>query len=172
MLNKFLFLAAAVVSLSVSGFQANASSFYTSDHYFALFHFDAVAWGKAVRSVKVHTGVLEQAAFSDSGNGQYWADVQDILMVKVGDHFFAKAKLDGFSQSHNDSNLGPVVQYFVEFEDGTSMITNAVKISISGREDFSYVAPEDRMDKAESDFDSATDVDSTKAVQISVTEVG
>ncbi|WP_434042731.1 MULTISPECIES: hypothetical protein [Sorangium] len=108
--------------ISVTAFATHVSIVL---HFFTQFHFTGQAFGKKVKSVKVHAGSLQRAC-----NGStYWLNIQDLDMTARDGKFNARAVLVGFSDVFGcDKNLGAIAQYFVTFEDGSTMITQPAMI--------------------------------------------
>jgi hypothetical protein len=124
---RSLFIALAFTFAALAAPVAHATTYSSTTTYFTRFHFDAEAFGKPVAAVSAHTGVLTvKAAWRDAD--AYWVDVHDIALVRAGDHFEAKATLVGSSSYANHYAQGVVVQYWVTFEDGTELITDAVTV--------------------------------------------
>jgi hypothetical protein len=116
---------------SFSALNAQATTLSGAYVYEAVYNFSKVAFSKSVKSVTVHTGV---SVFGGCGASPslYWDNVQDVTMKDAGDHFMAAAKLVTAASECN-SVKGPMVQYWVSFTDGSSMVTDASLIPVTNQ---------------------------------------
>lgn len=123
-------LALAFLCLTGLGAPRALATWYgTESTYAVTYHFTAEAWGKPVASVAVHTGVLVEHR-----DGREWQSVQHLAMQRDGDHYTARATLvgsaGGGSGAEYTLDLGPVAQYWVEFADGTTSITEVSGVPV------------------------------------------
>ena len=109
---------------------AQATTWNENDRYWATYNFSSQAFGKTVQTVYAHTGVARgnNSCGQMYGTAGAWDNVQHIQMTKIGDHFFAKATLTSGTSECSPSVLGPVVQYWVYFTDGSQMVTDTVSV--------------------------------------------
>lgn len=115
----------ATLALFIST-SAFATSYYTDTRYLASFQFDAIAFGQPVREVMVHAGVLESAEGYGQATVRKWMDVKDLMMSPSPHGFFAKGLFKHFDTGNSGSRkigLGLIVQYWITFQDGSTMIT-------------------------------------------------
>src|SRR5690242_3280885 len=96
--------------------------FNSTTTYYVNYHFTGIAFGKAVKSVLIHTGALEVCPWQNYGQ-PFWVDEQNIEMKRNGDHFNARAVVTGFSSSAGVSLSGVMAQYWILFEDGSKQVT-------------------------------------------------
>lgn len=112
-------------------FASTPTAWEENDSFWITYNFSTVAFGKSVASVSAHTGVLRQGGENCSGlpplSGD-WDDVQDVVMTNTGGHFFGKSRLDSHTGECQISVSGPVVQYWITFTDGSSMITQSTMV--------------------------------------------
>lgn len=118
---------------------------------FQQFHFSKFAFGKEVKSVKVHTGALMKQTVH-SRDQEMWTNIQDIQMQSTEFGFFAKAMFDAstyFNYNRNAQFLvnleAPVVQYWIEFMDDSTLISEVSKLD----------TPVYRADEPTSDYQGA-----------------
>jgi hypothetical protein len=121
--------------LAFSSHRADATWYGQSFEYNVAYHFNGVAWGKQVKTVYVHTGALiELRDYNSDQVRTRWEDVKHIQMEYVNDHFEAATVIiateGGGTGSEYSINKGPVVQYWVTFVDGSSVITDTVAIPV------------------------------------------
>jgi hypothetical protein len=133
-----MFRGKLVLSLLLSLASAGAeASVIDSDGYYAVdVHYSTVAYGKAVASVLAHLGVeTRHPVFT--GRPDTWQDVSDVTLEKGESGFVGRVGLraQGYSGSIS-ATLTPVIQYFVSFQDGTSLISEVQPIAIEGRKHF------------------------------------
>src|SRR4051812_41460987 len=107
------------LSLALASVPAFATHYSGNRTYFTQYDFSAQAFGKQVKSVIVHTGVLERGCSGES----YWSDVKNVPMERHGNHFNARAMVTGATDSGCTSANGAIAQYWVTFEDGSTLIT-------------------------------------------------
>ncbi|WP_437733490.1 hypothetical protein [Sorangium sp. So ce1335] len=153
--------ALALFLVSVTAFATHASIVL---HYFTQFHFTGQAFGKKVKSVKVHAGALQRAC----DDSIYWLHVQDLDMTERDGKFNARAVLVGFSDIGCDANLGAIVQYFVTFEDGSTMITQPAMIPSRS---LGAASGEQSLEKMKEALLRAPDADETSAQIVETTIV-
>ena len=112
-----------------------ASSVYFNKKYYVQFHFTKEAYGKSVRDVYAHYGVLvEEKSFDGSGesDGLFWDDINHVKMNDTGDNFYYKTIMEGngyFTSGPYRKVLGVVVQYWIYFEDGNLKVTDDFHLS-------------------------------------------
>ncbi len=109
-----------------------ATSWKSDIVYFVRAHYSAVAFGKPVQSVMVHTGVLEQDGPGWMGAREifYWTDSKDIFLQQKGDHFAGQYLLEASSSKFGPFVKYPVVQYWITFTDGTRTISDVYPIEV------------------------------------------
>lgn len=124
-----LALSPLAVSCSAPTNDAQVASIVDGHHnYYVDLHFSANAYGKAVKSVLAHTGVeLRYPEFTRRPSR--WESVKDVSLAKAGESFFGRVHLKATSTSGSFTiSATPVVQYFIEFTDGTSRITDVAAL--------------------------------------------
>lgn len=99
---------------------AIASHGYTHTDYFLGVEFSQFAYGKKVRSVTVHSGVL----LSDGS----WTSIKDTQLKLEADHFIGKIELSSDTENNGPVAIAPVIQYGVSFEDGSTFTTEIFKV--------------------------------------------
>ena len=109
-------------------FSASATTWSQSQSIFVRYHFSGFAYSKQVREVYVHAGVQRYPSHCMSGQSAYWDRVRHIKMESMNGHFFAKAQFAEYTGECQAAIGGPVVQYWVYFTDGTSLVTEVVQI--------------------------------------------
>ncbi|MBS1984936.1 MAG: hypothetical protein JST16_12275 [Bdellovibrionales bacterium] len=114
---------------------AHATYYGCSSTYYVQAHYSQQAFGLEVREVSVHAGVLESIYHGDTQQVEYRWDPTTIVhqqMEKVGDHFFTKFTTGGYRGGGDGaivtSNLGPRIQYWVFFTNGSSMVSDVIPI--------------------------------------------
>jgi hypothetical protein len=121
-------------------------------------HFDGYAYGKKVRAVTAHAGILAR-----QGPREFWLVEKDVALQSRGDHFFNKFLLLG---THNSAYTGGqlVIQYFIWFQDGSSQITQVYRMDPRSQHHQStydgcgeFSSEERALDSAPEAFRSATD---------------
>jgi hypothetical protein len=78
-----------------------------------------------------HSGVYRGTGGCGFTGTNYWDGVQDVQLLPVGDHFFGKARVASQAGECMPSLNGPVVQYWVTFDDGSTMQTNPVIVPVT-----------------------------------------
>jgi hypothetical protein len=155
-----------LIALCLFGMASPAMATYygCTYRYYVTYHFSGFAYNKEVESVKVHTGVVQQKGMENS----YWGSIKDLEMEKKGDHFYVKTELIG-QQGGGDGNpnlvnLGPVVQYFVQFKDQTTLITPIWGILMN----YSYnkFAVEEQVTQAIEKFNQVQDAKDTSGFRV------
>lgn len=121
--------AIAFTSLLFISLQGFATTWSGRDQYWVSYHFTKIAFGKQVRSVYIHTGILRQQRYGYDST--YWENVAHIPMEDKGNHFFAKLKLTAYPGEMEPNVIGPIVQYWVSFTDGTEMITDGSLLPVT-----------------------------------------
>ncbi len=112
--------------ISLSSFGTTLSRAY---QYYTGLHFSEVAFDKKVVAVYAHVGVHSKQP-EWRGGKEYWQDVRHIELKKGDGKFTGKVVLKA-SAGYNDHYVyGPVVQYWVYFEDGTERKTDNAKILV------------------------------------------
>jgi len=130
MKNKMLILFAVLCAVS----SAFATTLSGQDVYYVDYNFSGNAFSKNVTSVMVHTGILRgEKSGCGISTSPYWDSVQDVEMKQVGDHFFAQARLTVGLGECQPSIDGPIVQYWVTFEDGSTLKTDVAYIPITSQ---------------------------------------
>jgi hypothetical protein len=116
----------AFVSLGLASSFASAANASTigSNVYFAVdLHYSSQAYSKSVDSVMAHVGVLTQHP-SFSGRENTWQNVKDVSLSAGQNGFTARTALRGQgSDGSYKVQLDPIVVYFVNFKDGSSLIS-------------------------------------------------
>ncbi len=107
-----------ISAVLLSGLLASSAS---AAEYFVKYHYSAEAYQKPVSEVMVHTGILCQS-WLDEGK-EYWTQVNDLILQKHEDHFGGALYLQGSSAKYRDYCEQPVVQYWVNFADGSSLVS-------------------------------------------------
>lgn len=166
-------IAICLIALSISAVATNASATtFSSSHSFITFlHFDKIAFGKTVVEVYAHVGALEKNANYRGGNF-YWENVQHIKMEAKGNHFFAQAKIHGSSSYETNYCQGAIVQYWVRFADGTSMITQDTMIPTQEFLRYDRETCESAMERMKSAFSGLDDADKTFGAVLTCTTLG
>lgn len=112
-----------------------ATSWKQETVYWVQYNFSDYAFGKPVASVQVHTGILRAAEPRCRGRGfeshSYWESVDDLQMVRINQHFFAKKKFHATTNPCQAPVIGPMAQYWVTFVDGSQMITQEALVSFT-----------------------------------------
>jgi hypothetical protein len=155
---------------------ANATTFSSTHRFFVQIHFDGIAFDREVAGVYAHVGSLTRQA-GWRGGQLFWDDVQHVQMERVGDHFFARAEVNGSSGYEYQYCLGATIQYWVYFADGTSMVTDAAsvptidRVSFSNSED-SMREYEEELNRQRTNLDRIEDTERTQAIETVFTAVG
>lgn len=172
---RFLPLALLLVASS----PALATSGHETSTYFVRFHFTASAFGKGVAAVYAHAGVRTIPPHSWQDRSEIWKYVRHVEMKRFGDHFFAKAPLTGGGGSDGEVDLGPVVQYWVYFEDGSELITEAVPVPVTRRARWieGDTSPKNQAERERGavmgrDCEAALDGGTTNAEAVTVVRIG
>ena len=97
-------------------------------------HYTKVAFGKKSKSVTAHLGVKVNSY--PSGSDVFWQDVQDLDLEKGAESFSANIVLKGIGGKNGPTLLGPVVQYWVRFQDGTMTVSRVYDIEVIYDNDF------------------------------------
>jgi hypothetical protein len=112
-----------------------ATSWKQETVYWVQYHFSDYAFGKPVASVLAHTGILRAAEPRCRGRGfeshSYWESVDDLEMVRTNQHFYAKKKFHATTNPCQAPVVGPLVQYWVSFQDGSQMITQETLVPLT-----------------------------------------
>lgn len=150
---------------------AKATNWGESRTYYVKFHFTQVAWGKEIVGVYAHTGVLMKKPYSGSG-GYYWESVKHVKLEKNNDHFYAKELLGASTGKEGPSIIGPVVQYWVYFKDGSNLVTRENGISSGAYESFE-AGPKanEASERLKKQFEEVKDTQQTECSQLSVFHV-
>jgi hypothetical protein len=120
-------LAAALFALIPSAHATSETGTYA---YFVHYNFSEVAFGKRVASVVVHTAVLRGPDECRGAFETYWENIQDVQMTTSNGNFTATAKVQSSVGECQPSQLGPIVQYWVNFKDGTQLITTSALVPV------------------------------------------
>jgi hypothetical protein len=128
----------SLVALMVIASSAYATTVSGSKVYFLDYNFSGNAYGRAVKSVMVHTAILRSNSGCPSNVSPYWDSVQDVQMKQVGDHFFAQARLSVAASECAPTVEGPIVQYWVTFQDGSSYQSNPARVPVTSSVSGSY----------------------------------
>jgi hypothetical protein len=158
MLGRALILGCLVLGVAVSSFAENVER----NTYLVTIHFSSHAFGKNVVAVYGHAGIL----MSDDEYESFWQDTKHIEMEHKGDHFFGKATLMANTGRGYPDMVGPRIQYWVHFEDGSKIITQDYEIPV-------YATSLDdvtRENELMTDFSGRYDTWRTEAVRITHTE--
>ncbi|MEI8346308.1 MAG: hypothetical protein WCG27_02495, partial [Pseudomonadota bacterium] len=128
------------------------------------YHFTTVAYNKEVESVRAHIGVVQQKGTDKP----YWDSVKDLDLERKNGHFYAKGELVGSQGGGSGepplANLGPVVQYFVKFKDGSTLISETWGIFMD--RSFNRFASTDEVDIAVDAFQKSNDASKTSGFRI------
>ncbi len=114
---------AFVLSLAFLGAApvAHATGYNGVATFYTTIHFSDVAWSKEVKAVSAHIGVLTIRG----GTGEaFWSDVLHVPLKHEGGKFVNWAVLHGSRTSDADNARGAMVQYWVTFADGSSLVTD------------------------------------------------
>jgi hypothetical protein len=151
---------------------SQATSGHEYNTYFVTLHFKDTYFDKKVKAVFAHVGIQYKKRIYSPGE-LYWVDVKHLEMSKKGDHFFQKIELEGeFHTHYGDYLVGPIVQYWVYFEDGTELKTKEGLIHLEDRPQ-SIMGTRDTLKNSDlykqnkKDFENLSDTDKTKAIKIS-----
>ncbi len=128
---KSWLLALTLLGMSNFGY---ATSWHGRKVYLIQAHYSAEAFGKEVASVMVHSGVsVKEQNWGLSSDKTYWVDVQDHQLTRYDRHFQSTFLLHAQDGKFMPSILGPVVQYWVTFKDGSSLISDAYAIPVKNQ---------------------------------------
>ncbi len=121
---KNIILAALIGLFGIILPQASFASVITTYHsYYVDLHFGRASYSKEVKSVLAHTGVLVTPP-DFLGRAPYWTDVRDVKLVEADTGFVARTSLYAEGSDGSVSiKVAPVVQYFIEFTDGSHEIS-------------------------------------------------
>ena len=158
--------AALLLILTLSSASAFASDIEHHDieqsyEFYTTYHYSGVAYGKTVKSVRVHTGVYKEiiSNIPTLTTSSTWESVQDIDLSSVGDHFFGKQSFSArskYNERGSSTPIGVAVQYWVQFVDGSSLVSDVYVVKPITGMDVPRSAPNLR-----SLFQAATDADAT-----------
>ena len=117
---------AALMLLAASPARASILDFDKS--YYCDYHFSAEAFGNPVSSVMVHAGIeITHDPISHRRGAKEWRDIKDIQLEQAAAGFVGQAS---FSTTYYTGSLSaevqPILQFWVTFTDGTSVILNPV----------------------------------------------
>lgn len=128
---KALFSIAALALVSSSAFGSNIPT--SRDTHLCTLHYTKVAYGKEVRSVMAHTGTTYCSSLSSSDAAPDWTNVQDIYLdgSQSAQAFTGKVKFTATPTAYERCKRVPVVQFWVNFTDGSSKIENVTSMQIS-----------------------------------------
>lgn len=126
MKNILVIAAVGIATISSAHATTEAGQFV----FFAKYNFSKVAFGKPVKSVMIHTGVLVQPGCSSS-SGAYWDNVQDKVMFDAVDHFQAEDVKFVTRANECNSVKGVIVQYWVTFTDSSTLQTNPAMVPVA-----------------------------------------
>jgi hypothetical protein len=112
--------------------QIQATTWRSEFECFVKLHYTKVAYGKPVSHVMAHIGVeqLKGATWMGAMAETEWANVQNVELKAEGQAFLGQAVLKG-----ETGKIGPyfknfVVQYWVNFDDGTGFISPVYPITV------------------------------------------
>lgn len=171
----FPFLAFALMA---SPLAATSWSFRSAS--FCKLHYTSTAYDKEVASVLAHVGMyMEKVSYTGMPSGEfYWYDVQDIPLSQseqLEAPFTGDALIYGFGGKFLDNARYPVVQYFVAFTDGSSLVSEVYEMEVI-REHYLDQRPvdwdaeiEDLRDELAHDLD---DVVRTECVALKSVSIG
>ncbi len=94
--------------------------------YFVRYHHTTFAYGKEIERVMIHTGALCVSWLHEGRT--YWTEIEDRFLTRTDEHFYGSHIIKGSSAKFADYCEQPVVQYWVDFKDGTSAISSVYKI--------------------------------------------
>jgi hypothetical protein len=120
-----------MVGVTLVTHQAVASDIPTLGVNLCTLHYSKVAYGKAVKEVIAHKGMLRDCSKFD-GTEPYWTDVKDIPLEGFQEfaHFGTKAIILDHGSTYEPCHTQPIVQYWVTFEDGSQKIEEPTKIEL------------------------------------------
>jgi hypothetical protein len=157
-----------ICTLIIMSNAAHATYYGCDSTYLISANFSEKAYGKSVQAVAIHSGTLELINDASTGSQKkIWSGMSDIKMVKVGNHFFGKVETSGHSGGGTGAivtkNLGPVIQYWITFVDGSSMISPAYSVNVN--QSFGPAQASVIKDVI-TNFNQQTDADVTSSVEI------
>ena len=153
--------------LAMTAPTAGAASYGGTATFYAQIHFDDVAWGKSVKTVAAHVGVLTVRA----GNGEtYWSDVLHVPLQHNAGKFSSWAVLHGARSALGDDARGLMVQYWVAFTDGSSLVTEPFQVKPREWSIFAWGEPAARS--AHERLRRQLEQSSIDATQVAVVEEG
>lgn len=122
-MTKQFFLLTAALLLSFGVAQAHDYTLHYS--HFARLAMSAEAQGKAVVAVNARVGIMATKLHLPGEPWMpwkpFWAAEKTVALENMGDHFFAKTRLDAI-QAPGGYTMGAVmVQYSLTFEDGSTL---------------------------------------------------
>lgn len=107
---------------------AFASVATTYNSYYVDLHFGRTSWNKEVKAVLAHTGVLVTPP-DFLGRQPYWTDVKDLKLLEADTGFVGRTALHAEGSDGSVSiKVTPVVQYFIEYADGSREISQVYTI--------------------------------------------
>jgi hypothetical protein len=128
------FLAQLLLALTVmsQAAQIQATTWRSEFECFVKLHYTQLAYGKTVSQVMAHIGVeqLKGATWMGATAETEWANVQDVRLKREGQAFLGQAVLKGETGKFGPYFKDFVVQYWVNFEDGTSFISPVYPITV------------------------------------------
>ncbi len=112
--------------------QTYATTWRSEFECFVKIHFTQVAYGKNVSQVMAHIGVEQWRSPSWMGGKAEteWANVQDVPLKLQANAFLGQAVLKGESGKFGPYLKNFAVQYWVNFQDGSSTITPIYPIPV------------------------------------------
>ncbi|SMF18945.1 hypothetical protein [Pseudobacteriovorax antillogorgiicola] len=163
-------------SIILSSFMAHtafATSWNFNSTTLCKLHYSSTAYGKEVESVVAHTGLYtEKGSYTGIPSGVFfWSDIQDISLDRKdpSSPLVGNVVLSGSGGQWRDTVLYPVVQYFVTFNDGSSLISNVHEIEIikeiSSRDYREYTKS---IEKLNNEFLGSSPITRTECVEASI----
>lgn len=117
-----------------------ASDLPSTRAFYCQLHYSKNAYGKEVKRVLAHTGVETKCKQLDSKYGAaFWDKVRDLDLQETETGFQGKLIAYGSSSTYYPCALEPVVQFWVDFTDGSSRIETPTAMEVV--QDYSRGSP-------------------------------
>lgn len=116
--------------------QVQAATWHSHFECFVKIHYSANAFGRPVRHVMAHLGVeqLVTPSWSVSTPQTEWVDVKDVHLQPKDNAFLGEAVLKGEADKLGPAFQQYVIQYWVTFEDGDTLISPVYPIQVQRTE--------------------------------------